>query len=202
MIVDYQTISIVLTGTGLMIALTYYALQIRNQNKTRQAQLYMDLYKIVSSEDFRGKYSELMSQWEWEDLDDYRRKYDNTPEAGVKLYTLLRFYGGLNGLVKRRMIDVGLLGEILGASGFADDVRLLWEKFYPVLRYEVQAEWHGVEVSEFGAYREGYETYTPNVEDLYYAFLKYAEQQQRKGINLPRGLQNTLQRERERLAKR
>lgn len=30
--VDYQTISIVLTGIGLMLALTYYALQIRNQN--------------------------------------------------------------------------------------------------------------------------------------------------------------------------
>ena len=35
--VDYQAVSIVLTGIGLIIALTYYALQIRNQNKTRTA---------------------------------------------------------------------------------------------------------------------------------------------------------------------
>jgi len=66
-----------------------------------------------------------MSKLQWEDLEGYRRKYDNTPEAGVKLYTLLRFYGGLYGLVKRKMIDLGLLGEILGPSGFPDDLNLI-----------------------------------------------------------------------------
>jgi len=47
--VDYQAISIVLTGIGLMIALTYYALQIRNQNKTRTAQLLMQVYSRLDT---------------------------------------------------------------------------------------------------------------------------------------------------------
>lgn len=79
--VDYQTISIVLTGIGLMIALIYYALQIRNQNRTRQAQLYMNLFQEISSQRWQMKYVTLLNQ-EWEDYDDFEQKYgsDEHPE--------------------------------------------------------------------------------------------------------------------------
>ncbi len=65
--VNYQTLSIVLTGIGLIIALTYYSLQIRNQNKTRQAQLFMQIYNRWTDPTFQENYLEVTNR-EWEDL--------------------------------------------------------------------------------------------------------------------------------------
>ncbi len=41
---DLQTLSLVLTGIGLIIALIYYTLTLRNTNRTRQADMLMRLH--------------------------------------------------------------------------------------------------------------------------------------------------------------
>lgn len=86
--VDYQTISIVLTGLGLMIALIYYSMQIRNQNKTRQAQLFMQIYDRWLDPDFL-RYYVRSYKMEYEDLDDFNEKYSSREKLEERLpYTM------------------------------------------------------------------------------------------------------------------
>ena len=93
--VDYQTISIVLTGIGMMIALTYYALQIRNQNRTRQAQLIMQIYSRINTLELSRAILEILT-WEFTDFEEFLQICDplsKSDEAVILNYFMLTFEG-------------------------------------------------------------------------------------------------------------
>lgn len=70
---------------GVIAGFTYYLMTMRNQNKTRQAQLLMGPYEAYRSPESRNQWSEIINQ-EWDDFDDLWEKYgrDTNPEAWVK----------------------------------------------------------------------------------------------------------------------
>jgi hypothetical protein len=115
--VDYQTLSIVLTGTGMIIALTYYALQIRNQNKTRQVQMFMNLYATYSSPQFRRRYNDITFNRAYENYDDFWEKYGpvKNPEAFASWTSVAAFFQGLGVLVRKGLIEIGLVHDFLGS---------------------------------------------------------------------------------------
>lgn len=128
--VDYQTFSIVLTGIGLIIALTYYALQIRNQNRTRQTQLFMDIYNNhISIPNFTALL-EMMWEWDWETFDDFIAKYSilNNKEAHVKWGRYFASLEGLGILCKKGLIDP----ELVYDSQYLSIINI-WEKFQPII---------------------------------------------------------------------
>ena len=106
--VDYQTLSIVLTGIGMIIALTYYGLQIRNQNRTRQAQVFMQLYNryldIFQAHGFFETILQKLSSY-----DDFMRKYNADEEFKQAMDCLLPFYEGLGVMVKEGYFSIHLV---------------------------------------------------------------------------------------------
>jgi hypothetical protein len=106
--VDYQTISIVLTGIGLMIALIYYGLQIRNQNRTRQAQLFMQMYDRWS-DDTRGLNVRSVVNTKLSGFNEYLEKYQSDENFKEALDALFGFYEGLGVIVKERYMDIRLV---------------------------------------------------------------------------------------------
>ena len=70
---------------ALAASISYYAMVLRNQNRTRQAQLFMSFYDTLRSQEFRDQFSELLRQ-EYTDFDDFWEKYgqENNPEAWTK----------------------------------------------------------------------------------------------------------------------
>jgi hypothetical protein len=114
---DLDSLSIVLTGIGLIIALTYYALTIRNQNRTRQAQLLWSIYDYYRSTESRRQSMEIGS-WEWKDIDDFFEKYglENNPEAWLNFTTKAAYFNGIGILLKRNLIDIRLLDDLLTNS--------------------------------------------------------------------------------------
>ena len=70
MITDLQTISVVITATSVVIALSYYLLNIRNINQTRQAQLFMQIHSQWNDREFVEQFMDLLNLWEWRDPDD------------------------------------------------------------------------------------------------------------------------------------
>jgi len=132
--VDYQAVSIVLTGIGLMIALTYYALQIRNQNRTRTAQLLMQVYSRLDTPEKVRALQEVFL-WEFKDFDEWREKYWN-PEDYNKLGTLVLFFGGAGTLVKTGDLPIDKVNELMGNL-----VVLMWEKFDPI-KDEIREFWN------------------------------------------------------------
>jgi hypothetical protein len=106
--VDYQTLSIVLTGISMTIALTYYGLQIRNQNRTRQAQVFMQLYNRYQDFFQAHGFSETILQ-KLSGYDDYMRKYNADEEFKQAMDWLLPFYEGLGVMVKEGYFSIHLV---------------------------------------------------------------------------------------------
>ena len=66
---SFEFLAIILTGLGLTASISYYAMVLRNQNKTRQAQLFMQIYSVFASDDFFERGGTVMST-EFEDAND------------------------------------------------------------------------------------------------------------------------------------
>jgi len=110
--VDYSTLALILTGLGLTASILYYAMVLRNANKTqqlaletRQAQLFMQMYNrwldSIGLEDYSMLISRRMSNWEefksvYNSDEDYQRVFNNM--AG--------FYEGLGVLVKAGYLSI------------------------------------------------------------------------------------------------
>ncbi len=86
--IDLQTVLTYLTLISVPIGVFYHIMTLNNTRKnqkmqleTRQAQLFMQIYHGMSSPEFYMRSDELLKM-EWEDFDDYYRKYgsENNPE--------------------------------------------------------------------------------------------------------------------------
>jgi hypothetical protein len=143
--VDYQTLSIVLTGLGIMGAIIYYALTLRNTNKTRKTQLFMDVYtKFLGTVETTQENLEF-NRLEFDGYDDFIEKYglDVNPRVFAKLYHSMMFYEGIGLLVKRGLIDIEMVEDFMSGviMGF-------WGKYGPILKefgvqynYPTYGEW-------------------------------------------------------------
>ncbi len=73
---DVSLIRDLVAIAGVLIALTYYIVNIRYQRKPRQTQLFMDLYKTYRDPAFRTMYNEILTQ-EWNDFEDCARMFNS-----------------------------------------------------------------------------------------------------------------------------
>ena len=126
--VDYQTISIILTGIGIIAAITYYTLTLRNANKTRQAQLLMQVYNRLDSPGKIRSFNYVFNM-EFKDYDDFLVKYsiENNPEAWDHINSLITTSEGVGTLVKTGNLPVGDVYNLMGGTTI-----VLWEKLDPI----------------------------------------------------------------------
>jgi len=120
--VELDTLSIVLSGIGLIVAIVYYALQTRSQTKTRQAQIIMQVYQRMTDPDSNERFQELFSR-EWDTVEEYFEKYPSR----VNFMTISAFYEGVGILLKKGLVDRALVYEF-----FPTNVNVLWEKYKPI----------------------------------------------------------------------
>jgi hypothetical protein len=133
--VNIETVSIILTGIGIIIAFGYYTLTVQNQNRTRQAQLFMQIYNRWTDTDFNENYIEIINR-EWDDYDDYYRKYGGGahPRETAKQRTIGQYFEGIGVLVYRNLIDVSLVDDLMSSLLFS-----FWEKYGPVIKMRREA---------------------------------------------------------------
>ena len=130
-----QTTISLLTLISLTIGVIYHIMTLRNTRKnqelqleTRQAQLYMNLYGTYHSPEFRKQLYKLLNL-EWKDYDEWHEKYGGTdlPET-VAFGSVMGYFNGLGLLVRKGLIDVDTVYELL--SAFIVEV---WEKHLPIM---------------------------------------------------------------------
>ena len=124
---------LVLTGIGLIVAIIYYTLTLRNSNKTqqlqletRQAQLFMQIYNNWYSLELSRQYEKVMN-WEWIDYEDFGKNLGSDIENVIALRMVGRFFEGIGLYVKRGLIDVSLVDDLMSGAY----VRF-WLKFQPI----------------------------------------------------------------------
>ena len=152
---SFEFLAIILSVLGLAASITYYASVLGNQNRTRQAQLFTQLYS-----DFR-KPENLQLLWkamqmEWSDYDEFTIKYSGTEHSEERLpYTVWSmFYQQIGVLLKEGYIDINLVAQFL-----PDAFRNYWQKFKPII-YEHRE-------------RNDYPQYFTGMEYLYNEYCKY-----------------------------
>jgi len=119
-----QAVREIVTIGGVIAGLSYYIMTVRNQNKARQAQLFMQLYNRFSDPEFLDH---IFEPWfrKWDDIDDFRQKY-LVGEYGRNLVVLMNFFEGFGVLLKKGLIDGDLLYEQIPTNAYT-----LWEKYEP-----------------------------------------------------------------------
>lgn len=140
--IDLETSSIVLTGIGIIVAIIYYTLTLRDSNKTRdlalkaqeqaletrQAQLFMQVFHRFYEPDFFDTFTQVVN-WKWTDYKDFIEKYGwkNNPEAFYREGSVAAYFEGVGLLMYLDFLDIKLVHGLLFRH-----VKLFWEKINPV----------------------------------------------------------------------
>ncbi len=127
---------------GVIAGFSYYVLTVRNAQRTRelslkaqeqaletrQAQLFMNLYETWSSPEFRKRSNWINRVIEYEDSEDFHRKYGVVvdPDAFASWASVAAYYEGIGVLVRRCLIDIDLVDDLLRTS-----IIRAWEKMGP-----------------------------------------------------------------------
>jgi hypothetical protein len=127
---DLQTLSLVLTGIGLIIALIYYTLTLRNTNRTRQADMLMRLHSEWGNKYHQDAAWTVLSL-DFGDYSEFESKYGpitEGKEVHMELYRVGWFFNGLGMLLHKGFVDIDLIVELFGYM-----VIWLWEIIEPVI---------------------------------------------------------------------
>ncbi len=79
-VVDIQTVSIVIASASVVAGVIYYALQIRNQSRVRQTDLTLRLYQQFGSKEFMNSWWQVITREE-KDYNEYVKKYGATDRS-------------------------------------------------------------------------------------------------------------------------
>ena len=125
-----QTASIVITMLSIALGIGVGIIQFRNLVKTRQIQLYMDLYNRITEKELHRDYIEVLLLWKWEDPNDFFEKYG--PEKNLDdfmKFTLVTTYLENMGLFsKENLVDIRFVANLIGSV-----IQSFWEKYEPII---------------------------------------------------------------------
>ncbi len=123
-------LSLVLPFLAAIYTLSYYTLVIRGQNKTRRAQLFMQIYSRFNEEKFWETNFEMrknLDLWEAEAILDTKYLTLDTKNQ-AQFNALASFYEGIGVLVKREIIDLELVYDLMASS-----ILTSWESMKPII---------------------------------------------------------------------
>ncbi len=126
--ITLEQIIYIIPIVGLTASIFYYAMVIRNQNRTRQAQLFMQITNRMD-EEFMDAWHELNTT-ELNSFEDYWGLYDpdKDRERYSRLMRVLTFYSGIGVVLREGFINIRPVVFLIGAPA-----RYTWEKLMPVV---------------------------------------------------------------------
>jgi len=164
--IELSTIRDLVAIFGVIAGFSYYVLTVRNaernqkqQLETRQAQLFMRLYETFSSREFRRQWDEVIFKIHYNDWEDMNQNYNREKnyEQLLSWFTVGMFFEGLGVLVKRNLVDIAMVDDLLGVS-----IKATWEKMGPIEK-ETRKRWNSPRTFD-------------DFEYLYKELIKYNEQ--------------------------
>jgi len=69
--------------------------------------------------------------FDWKDFDDWTERYNErtNPEAIAAFSSVILFYGGIGVLVRRGLVDIGLVYELMATS-----IKGFWGRYEPIIK--------------------------------------------------------------------
>jgi len=119
-----ESIPYVLTGIGIIVSILYYTSVLRNSNKTREAQLFMQIYDKWSDPEMQKAY-DIVEKAEFTTFEEFTEiRYDD--EFRRAMSKLVGFYEGLGVLVREDLLDIRLVALLMTGTTLG-----FWEKIEP-----------------------------------------------------------------------
>jgi hypothetical protein len=131
--VDPTTVSMIrdiVAIFGVIAGFSYYVLTVRNNNMARQLQLISYFSRRLSDRELSKTSLELLDM-QWEDFDDFLRKYDST--VNHDNYSMRASMFGMTSelgfTLNKKLIDIETVCDML-QGGYA--IIQMWQKFEPI----------------------------------------------------------------------
>ncbi len=107
---DVASFSIVLASISVIIGVILAILQLREQNKTRQAQLFIEIYTQFMRGELQDMHFEILEAFG-------KHTKDSDPEIWETnrgmINSVLSFLEGVGVLVKRGLLDINLVADLI-----------------------------------------------------------------------------------------
>ena len=120
--ITYQMILSTLQTICLLVGITYYLITLKNQNKARQAQLFMNIHRETQSKEAQTDFLDIETI-EMNSAEDWIKLREDR-ESFTVIAKYLSYYEGIGVLVREGLIDVGLVAKL--SSG---NIIWFWEKY-------------------------------------------------------------------------
>ena len=117
-----QSVSYIAGALGVCVAAVYYVMNLKNTSKTRELQVFMQVFDRFNNPDFWNQLESMMRR-DWVSFDDYEKKYSEV-SSNVVFPTL----EGLGVLLKRKLIDESVPWDLFG-----NYLLLFWDKYSPII---------------------------------------------------------------------
>jgi len=124
MMSEVQTVSIAVASAGVLIAASYYILQIRHQSRLRQTDLVMRLYDTFSSNEFQVAWQKVrtsdVEKYSAHAISDHPKGAHALSDYPKELYFAVNkvclFFEGVGILLRRRVTDTRMIEDLFGGT--------------------------------------------------------------------------------------
>ena len=124
---DIPSISAVVVAIGVIVGLVFTVLELRNLVGQRQTDLVIRLHHTWISKEYREAWTRVLAL-EFENYNDFMKKHgpiSSGKPASIAILMVGGFYESIGVLFHRKLIDIGLVEELL-------PVEMSWEKIKPI----------------------------------------------------------------------
>jgi hypothetical protein len=137
--VDVQSISITFAALSFIVAATYYAMNLMEIRRSRRITLTTTLIQPFMTAEGSRDIMDLMLYMDWNDLDDYKSKYDHrvNPENFIKRVAVWKLFDTIGLLYRKGLLDLETI-----ESGSSMIIENLWRKFKPVIEMYRETDYH------------------------------------------------------------
>ncbi len=136
-VAEIQAAYYMVAATGVLIAAIYYIVNMRATLATRRISLAESISSRLVNLDGYRMYFE-MRDWEWEDYEDFRRKYGSVDSNAVR-FTLWNSYNELGSMLRKGLVKAEDLYD-LGMYG----IIFFWVQFKPIVE-ETRKRYNGLD---------------------------------------------------------
>ena len=128
--ITYQMMLSTIQTVGILVGIFYYVMALRNQNKIRETQWIWQLLNRKTDHGVMSGFLTMLSS-NWEDYDDYLRKYDSSVnlENATTRQSSWYFFDIMGIMVKQNKIDIEMIYPFYNMH-----VLLLWFKYETVIK--------------------------------------------------------------------
>jgi len=147
--ITYQMVLSTLQTAGLLVGIGYYLMSIRNQNRARQAQMFMTLYQQITDSDWLRRQQEINFLFEYDNFEEFWEKYGphTNMDGFVTWISRTNFYDGLGMLIKRGLIEPEMIDDVISGP-----IIFFWEKRILPIKKEFEDYSNNPAAFEMGEY--------------------------------------------------